>query len=146
PTGGNKGYYANPNDVNIGSVFYSPGMTSVTEIDLPAPSGGISYQFGYDSNSNWGEIGAMILPSGAKASYQYWMNGPGAPYSAIETKDVLMDFPMRKDLVYRPEYDLSGGNSPCNTQSETCLTETWLYSYSPVCCVPGGITIAQTTS
>ena len=144
-SGGNKGYYANPSDVWMGSFFYSPGVESVTEIDLPAQSGGLSYQFGYD-NAYWGEVSSVTLPSGVKASYQYSL-GEGAPYSDTEAKTVLLNYPLRKDLVYRLEDDLSGGvsNTPCNPATETCTTETWTFSYDGVCCVPGGISIAQTT-
>ena len=68
----NQAYCANPNDCNFGIVYYAGGVTGISEIDLPAQSGGLSYLFTYnvddpnDEGGKWGEVGTMTAPSGAR--------------------------------------------------------------------------------
>jgi RHS repeat-associated protein len=138
-SGGTRAYYANPNDVWMGSVYYAPGFVSVSEIDLPTQSGGLSYKFGYDSSNNWGEVSSVTLPSGAKTNYQYSWQAMDNLYT-----DALTVYPSQKDLVYRPENDQAAGvsSTPCDPATETCTAETWHYSYEVTCC-SGPVTIAH---
>ncbi|HYG10487.1 MAG TPA: hypothetical protein VD835_11105, partial [Pyrinomonadaceae bacterium] len=104
----------------------------VTQITLPAQAGSnLTYGFAYNANTanpsyGWGEVNSVTLPSGAKASYQYLYDN----VNLIDSKDVLKNYATRKDLVYRPEYDLTSpvSNAVCGAPGATgCVTETWTY-------------------
>src|ERR1044072_6475487 len=133
----NKQYYGNPNDVNIGSTLNAGGVAGVSEIDMPAQAGGLSYSFGYNvdgPSGGWGEVSSMTLPSGARANYKYFYDITSAPESVIMSSDVLKDYPYQKDLQYQLEYD----------SASTQTTETWQYSVDETSCViiapDGGVT------
>jgi RHS repeat-associated protein len=107
----------------------------VSQITLPAQSGSLSYSFGYNANTanpsyGWGELSAITLPSGARASYVYRLDGA----NTVSSKNAAANNPTSKSLVYRPEYDLAPGalpsNTPCNTATETCVTEAWAYAFA----------------
>jgi hypothetical protein len=115
----------------------------VDQITLPAQTGGnLSYTFGYNAGDytgktqtlsyGWGELSSVTLPSGAKASYGYVLDGVSAPAgtSLPQAKNVLNNKPKSKALVYRQEYDLTSpvSNSPCDTNVEQCTSEVWLYA------------------
>jgi RHS repeat-associated protein len=118
----------------------------VDRITLPAQAGNLSYTFEYnapdieDWNRNipsqgWGEISSIILPTGARANYQYQLDGSNSSsYPIADT--VIKNAPTRKDLVYRQEYD----------NSSTPVTESWLYSInqntgvSEITAPDGGVT------
>ncbi|MCA1568252.1 MAG: hypothetical protein LC803_21930 [Acidobacteria bacterium] len=100
---------------------------SVQGIDLPWQAGALSYAFTYNANGSsptfgWGELSSVTLPSGAKATYQYLYDGQ----NNLSADQVLRNRPTQKQLVYRPEYDLTGAvsNAPC---TQGCTTETWAY-------------------
>jgi RHS repeat-associated protein len=108
----------------------------VDRLTLPVQAGNLTYTFNYNApdrtggdfqpSIGWGELSGVTLPSGAHAAYQYnFDNDSTAEY----TPDVMKDFPTAKQLVYRPEYDgATVSNTPCNPQTETCITENWSYS------------------
>lgn len=114
----------------------------VDQISLPPQGGGnLAYAFGYnvpDYTSGiqaltygWGELGSVTLPSGAKVSYSYSLDGVATDnLSRLEAANVLNNKPARKELVYRQEYDLNGpvSNAPCNAQTEQCTSEVWDYN------------------
>ncbi|HEV2864838.1 MAG TPA: RHS repeat-associated core domain-containing protein [Pyrinomonadaceae bacterium] len=127
-------------------------LTVVSEIVLPAQAGGLSYTFGYnapDFDGNfpltpapgWGELNSVTLPSGAKSSYQYTLDGRSEE-PMWET--VLENKPTRKELIYRLEYDgLSAvSNQPCAPAEAGCVTETWRYDVPDTTVVgpDGGVT------
>ncbi|MCM3873838.1 MAG: hypothetical protein ND895_24380, partial [Pyrinomonadaceae bacterium] len=108
---------------------YPPIWRSVSQINLPSQAGSLSYSFGYNANGSnptvgWGEISSITLPSGAKATYTYLQDNQNShPYY-----EILQNRPTQKQLVYRPEYDVSSvSNTPCNPGTETCITDTWTY-------------------
>lgn len=115
----------------------------VDQITLPSQAGGnLSYTFGYNAGDytsktqtlsyGWGELSSVTLPSGAKTSYGYVLDGVSAPAgtSLPQAKNVLNNKPKSKTLVYRQEYDLTSpvSNSPCDTNVEQCTSEVWLYA------------------
>lgn len=106
----------------------SMSIRVVDSVTLPAEAGGLSYAFGYNAqdaalaadagyySQGWGEVSSVTVPSGAKSSYTYRLDG------AAQTpvwEDVLANGPTRKELEYRAEYD--GVSSP--------VTERWVYDY-----------------
>ncbi|HEX8098498.1 MAG TPA: hypothetical protein VF507_10695, partial [Pyrinomonadaceae bacterium] len=105
----------------------------VDTITTPAQAGSLVYRFDYNGSatqptaytSGLGEVSSLTLPSGAKVTYQYQMDGLG---QIPGWENVLQDSPTQKDLLSRAEYDLEGdpSNAPCTPQ--TCGTETWTYS------------------
>ncbi|HEX8459226.1 MAG TPA: NPCBM/NEW2 domain-containing protein [Pyrinomonadaceae bacterium] len=107
----------------------------VSQITLPSQAGSLSYNFGYNANTaspsyGWGELSSITLPSGAKASYIYRLDGINSVYS----KNAVANNPTSKSLVYRPEYDLASNalpsNTACNTQTESCITEVSTYAFA----------------
>ena len=102
----------------------------VDQISLPAQAGGLTYTFGYNAGDyagdtqilshGWGELSSVTLPSSAKASYKYELDGVNASASSPKWKNVLNNSPTQKDLTYELEYD----------GSRTPTTETWHYSPS----------------
>jgi RHS repeat-associated protein len=103
----------------------------VSQIDLPAATGGLQYVFGYNAadygsspcctpSYGWGELSSVTLPSGAQAQYQYLLDGHNGPGFGYMWTDVLNNHVTRKSLTYQQQYD---GNS-------TPVTETWNYDIS----------------
>jgi RHS repeat-associated protein len=103
----------------------------VSQIDLPAATGGLQYVFGYnaaDTGSSpcctpsygWGELSSVTLPTGAQAQYQYQLDGQNGPGFGYVWTDVLNNHVTRKSLTFQQQYD---GNS-------TPVTETWNYDIS----------------
>src|ERR1700730_1923581 len=114
----------------VGTPFNLPATwRSVSQITLPSQAGSLFYSFGYNANGSnptvgWGEISSITLPSGAKSSYTYLQDNQ----NNISYNLVLQNQPSQKQLVYRPEYDVSSvSNTPCNPSTETCITETSTY-------------------
>ena len=115
-------------------------LSVVSEINLPTQAGNLKYTFGYNApdyagspppsgwSVGWGELSSVTLPSGAQVKYQYRQDNST---ELIMTEDALKNSAAQKDLIYRPEYDLAGpvSNTPCASQSETCVTETWTYDF-----------------
>jgi RHS repeat-associated protein len=100
----------------------------VSQIDLPAETGGLTYLFGYNAadygstpcctpSYGWGELSSVTLPSGAQAQYQYLLDGQNGPGFGYLWTDVLGNRVTRKSLTYQQQYD--GNSSP--------VTETWNY-------------------
>lgn len=112
----------------MGSVPLWSIFRVVDKITLPAQAGNLSYQFEYNApdvedwdrhvpSQGWGEISSIILPTGARANYQYQQDGfNSSPYPSADI--VVKNAPARKDLIYQREYD----------GSSTSVTESWLYS------------------
>lgn len=112
----------------------------ISEIVLPSQAGELKYTFDYNAPDvtgggfaptyGWGQVSAITLPSGAKATYQYSLDGVSGD---LYWDAVLRNSPTRKDLTYRLENDNPSNvsNLPCNSSNESCTTETWLYSLSP---------------
>jgi hypothetical protein len=114
----------------VGTPFNLPATwRSVSQITLPSQAGSLSYGFGYNADGSnptigWGELNSITLPSGAKTTYSYLQDNQ----NNIDTEVVLQNRPSQKQLVYHPEYDgTSVSNTPCNTGTETCITQTWTY-------------------
>jgi RHS repeat-associated protein len=108
-------------------------LSMIERITLPTQAGGLSYSFDYNANTvnpsyGWGELSSITLPSGARAEYDYRLDG----LNNQTAREILRDSPTRKDLIYRQEYDLTAtpANTPCDPLTETCTTETWLYSFT----------------
>src|SRR5215213_5444430 len=119
----------------------------VSEIDLPAESGGLKYLFTYnaaDSGSapcctpsyGWGELSSVTTPAGAQAQYQYQLDGQNGPGLAYTWDVVLRNQITQKTLTYQQQYD---GNS-------TPVSETWTYNAatSTITNPDGGVITQQT--
>ncbi|MDQ3744168.1 MAG: hypothetical protein M3444_07285, partial [Acidobacteriota bacterium] len=132
-----------------GNIYLTPweGVYEVVDqITLPAQAGNLSYTFGYNAGDytgdtqavsyGWGELSSVTLPSGAKATYGYVLDGVSAAEGDTlpQGKNVLNNKPKRKELVYRQEYDLTSpvSNSPCDPQTEQCTSEVWTYALDDV--------------
>jgi RHS repeat-associated protein len=119
----NNSYYVNPNDINTGSAMFGPGTTGISEIDLPAQLGALSYRFAYNVDDptlgGWGEVSSMTLPSGAQVKYRYGTNS----FTGLAV-DVLRNYPYEKELIYQREYD--GTSVP--------VSELWQYSLTESIC------------
>ena len=103
----------------------------VSQIDLPAATGGLQYVFGYNAadygsspcctpSYGWGELSSVTLPTGAQAQYQYQLDGQNGPGFGYMWTDVLNNHVTRKSLTYQQQYD--GSSTP--------VTETWNYDIS----------------
>lgn len=103
----------------------------VSQIDLPAATGGLQYVFGYNAadygsspcctpSYGWGELSSVTLPTGAQAQYQYQLDGKNGPGFGYMWTDVLNNHVTRKSLTYQQQYD--GSSTP--------VTETWNYDIS----------------
>jgi RHS repeat-associated protein len=131
----NKTYHggmpATGSNTYMGSVPLWSIFRVVDKITLPAQSGNLSYTFEYNApdiedwdrhipSQGWGEITSIILPTGARANYQYQLDGSNStPYPSSET--VVKNSPTQKDLIYQREYD----------GSSTSITESSLYAINP---------------
>lgn len=94
----------------------------VSKITLPAEAGSLTYEFKYNAEEStglngWGELSFIKLPTGARASYSYNMDGVDATTSAATYRDVLENYPAEKRLIYDNVYD---GNT-------SQATELWKY-------------------
>ena len=99
----------------------------VSQIDLPAESGGLKYLFGYNAadyngtcctpSYGWGELNSVTTPTGAQAQYQYQLDGENGPGLNYLWDVVLKKRITRKSLTYQQQYD--GSSTP--------VTETWNY-------------------
>jgi RHS repeat-associated protein len=105
----------------------------VDQITTPAQAGSLTYVFAYNASNTqpgsytagWGDLTYLKLPTGAVATYQYATDG-----GVVLWTDVLQDYPTRKDLTYRQEYDgVAPSNQPC---AANCTTETWTYGFSSI--------------
>jgi len=127
-----------PYVVPIGYNVQNVSFAAVASIQLPAQSGGLSYQFGYngtfDANSaedtnGWGELSSITLPSGAVASYSYFQNLNDG--DSVFASDITSNFPATKTLTYKQENDCDAAD--CTTSnSNATVTETWQYSLNQV--------------
>ncbi len=117
--------YRNTSDVlPAGMPYYTDLYTSlkvIEKITLPQQSGSLSYDFTYHASDSQpahgtylqgtGELSSMKLPTGAKASYDFFLQLP-------DWTNYLNNYPTQKMLTYRPEYDgVTVSNEPC-TQDE----------------------------
>lgn len=124
------------------------GQSVVEQITLPAQAGGLTFKFQYNGKAGplapppdpvespgWGELSAMTLPSGAKIYYHYFHDdGEQPPWEGRPCwRQVLKNYPVRKELVYRDENDRGynasspANSTPCDPATESCVTETWTY-------------------
>jgi RHS repeat-associated protein len=100
----------------------------VSEIDMPAESGGLKYLFGYNAadfnntcctaSYGWGELNSITTPTGAQAQYIYALDGQNGPGMGQMWREVLNNAVTQKTLTYLQQYD----------GSSTLITETWTYS------------------
>ncbi|MDQ3918924.1 MAG: RHS repeat protein, partial [Acidobacteriota bacterium] len=126
----NKTYRSDPDNGCPGTMVCTSNLNwtlkAIDGIDLPAQTGGLSYAFAYNGNSNptdqgtppsvgWGELSSVTLPSGAVAAYDYRRDNQ----NGINWYEILQNYPSSKRLTYQQEYD--GASSP--------TTETWAYSF-----------------
>jgi RHS repeat-associated protein len=137
----NKTYYTDENN-SLYPQNLNQSLTVVDQVILPIQSGNLAYTFDYNGAAasdypnggtvnpsvGWGELNAITLPSGARANYVYRQDN----INTARWYEVLQNYPTQKEMVYRSEYDLSSqvSNSPCNLQTESCITERWLYSFN----------------
>lgn len=115
---------------------------AVSRIVLPTQAGGSAYSFGYNAPESsggattygWGELSSVTLPSGAKATYAWALDGVSGVVSQRfpEPRNVMNNKPKRKELTYRPEYDQTAAavNTPCDASAEPCVTDVWSYPES----------------
>ncbi len=118
-------------------------VRGVAQIDLPQQAGGLSLKFGYNGKSalapgpdpvestGFGELSEVALPTGARVRYHYF-HDTDRELPAWGTpcwRQVLKNYPVEKELIYRPEYELTGppSNAPCDPAAESCAVETWKY-------------------
>lgn len=119
------------------------GHRVVTQLDLPQQAGGLPLQFGYNGKSSlgsypdpvesvgMGELSEVTLPTGARVKYHYFHDKDqelpawGAPC----WRQVLKNYPVEKELIYRPEHELAGPppNTACDPATESCAVESWQY-------------------
>ncbi|MGI8641619.1 MAG: hypothetical protein ACR2MG_16945 [Pyrinomonadaceae bacterium] len=119
---------------------YEAVMNVVDQIILPQQAGGLVYQFNYNADGSaqsigWGELSEVILPSGAKAQYEYSLDGVVLISGRYPTANTIIDNkPKRKLLTYNREGD--GTTEP--------VTEIWQYALgsetSTITAPDGGIT------
>jgi RHS repeat-associated protein len=120
-------------------------LTAVDKIIQPHQLGGGTYKFNYNApdytpnpgpSHGWGEISSIELPTGARVSYEYMMDGQDGPENLSLTPEILRNYPRTKTLTYDLEYD---GQTTVGGASES-----WNYSIgaagSSVVGPDGGVT------
>ncbi len=123
----------------------SEQLKVVDEIIQPQHLGGGRYKFNYNApdltpnpgpSYGWGEISSIELPTGAKVSYEYVLDGQDGPEQFFLTSEILKNYPHTKTLKYDLEYD--------GQTIDEGASETWNYSIgsegSTVTGPDGGVT------
>lgn len=107
--------------------FLSAGFPVIDQITTPTQSGSLTYTFDYNAPATapqgenftygWGELSSVTLPTGARADYDYGLDGVNEEIY----RSALDNSPTTKEITYQREYD--GTSSP--------TTEIWHYVISP---------------
>ena len=96
-----------------GIIPLSVGWLGVSEIELPTQAGSQKYLFSYNGAGSglWGQLTSATLPTGARADYQYRIDGYGTTPPILSGNSdtgysrVLNDAPKQKTLTWHATYD-----------------------------------------